>query len=110
MKEESQANTELNEANQRLEHLNRSLKAIRNVNQLIVAEDDPLRLIERGCVSLTETMGYHNAWSALPGGEAARDLGLRTERPVAPGVRFDGEIDTLYGQHGGRICLGGTRP
>jgi len=49
----------------RLTHINRVLRGIRNVNQLIVAEDDPLRLIERACANLTETMGYHNAWITL---------------------------------------------
>jgi len=41
------------------------LLAIRNVNQLIVSEDDPLQLIKRACVNLTENMGYFNAWIAL---------------------------------------------
>ncbi|MFH0998017.1 MAG: hypothetical protein V1844_21325 [Pseudomonadota bacterium] len=39
--------------------------AIHNVNQLIVSEDNPLRLIEQACANLTETMGYLNDWIAL---------------------------------------------
>jgi PAS domain S-box-containing protein len=67
---------ELTASNERLDHLNRVLLGIRNVNQLIVTEDDPRRLIQRACVSLTETMGYHNAWIALLGGEAGSKMGL----------------------------------
>jgi PAS domain S-box-containing protein len=52
-------------AEQRIAHLNRVLRAIRNVNQLIVHEKDRQRLIERACESLTETRGYHNVWIAL---------------------------------------------
>ncbi|MFP4499656.1 MAG: PAS domain S-box protein [Candidatus Hydrogenedentota bacterium] len=68
---------------QRLAHINRVLLGIRNVNQLIVSEDDPRRLIERACVNLTETMGYYNAWIALLGGEAGGALDLPDAAPVA---------------------------
>jgi signal transduction histidine kinase len=37
------------------------------VNQLIVRERDPLRLIEQACAMLTEARGYHGAWMALAG-------------------------------------------
>jgi len=49
----------------RTQHLNRVLRGIRNVNQLITTENDPKRLIERACINLTETLGYNNAWIAL---------------------------------------------
>ena len=49
----------------REKHLKNVLLAIRNVNQLIVHESDPQRLIEGACEALTETLGYHNAWIAL---------------------------------------------
>lgn len=58
-------NNELQKANERIEHLNQVLLGIRNVNQLIVSEEDPHRLISRACANLTETMGYLNAWIAL---------------------------------------------
>jgi PAS domain S-box-containing protein len=58
-------NTELGQVNERLEHINRVLLAIRNVNQLIVQESDPHRLIEQACTNLTETMGYFSAWITL---------------------------------------------
>jgi PAS domain S-box-containing protein len=62
-----------------------------------VVEDDPLCLIEQACGNLTETMGYHNAWIALLGGEAARGLGLQTEGPVAAAAAagFDGGFEIL---------------
>ncbi len=56
----SAAETEAREA-----HVKRVLLAIRNVNQMIVSEEDPLRLIERACINFTETLGYLNAWIAL---------------------------------------------
>ena len=39
--------------------------AIRNVNKLIIHENDKHRLIERACANLTETLGYYSAWIAL---------------------------------------------
>jgi len=56
---------------QRLEHLNAVLGAIRNVTQLIVRETDEAKLIQGVCENLVETRRYHNAWIALidgPGG------------------------------------------
>ena len=49
----------------RIEHLNRIIRAIRNVNQLIVREKDPERLIQDTCDNLIATRGFHNAWIAL---------------------------------------------
>ena len=49
----------------RLQHLNACLRAIRNVNQLIVTENDPEKLIQNACLRLTDTPGYHFAWIAL---------------------------------------------
>lgn len=57
--------SELQLANERIEHVNRVLLGIRNVNQLIVSEDDPFLLIENACNNLTETMGYFGAWCVL---------------------------------------------
>jgi len=63
----------LAEAEAQSRHIKQVLLAIRNVNQLIVTEDDPLRLIEKACANLTESMGYLNAWIALldPGARTA---------------------------------------
>jgi len=63
--EHGQLVVRLAESEARAAHIKQVLLAIRNVNQLIVAEDDPDRLIERACANLTETMGYHNAWIVL---------------------------------------------
>jgi PAS domain S-box-containing protein len=57
--------TEHKRMEERISHLNLVLKAIRNVNQLIVREKDPETLIRRSCEVLTETRGYFSAWIAL---------------------------------------------
>ncbi len=57
--------TDRKRAEEREYYLKQMLLAIRNVNQLIVQENDPHRLIERACENLTETLGYYNAWIAL---------------------------------------------
>lgn len=54
-----------NQTERKLEHLNRVLLAIRNVNQLITKEKDHDRLIQGACDNLIETRGYHGAWLAL---------------------------------------------
>jgi two-component system, cell cycle sensor histidine kinase and response regulator CckA len=58
-------NGELRKTNDRLARTNAILRAIRNVNQLITQEDDPIELIKKACGNLTQTMGYLNAWIAL---------------------------------------------
>ncbi len=52
-------------AEEKTEHLNRVLRAINNVNQLIVREKRRDRLLQAVCDLLIETWGYHNAWIAL---------------------------------------------
>ncbi len=52
-------------AYQKIEHLNRVLRAIRNINQLIVRERDRTKLLKGICKNLTENRGYHNSWIAL---------------------------------------------
>jgi len=47
------------------DHIKRVLLAIRDVNQLIVQEDDPERLIREACETLTSTLGYFHAWIVL---------------------------------------------
>lgn len=46
---------------QRIKHLNRVLLAIRSVNQLIVNERDPQRLVQETCRFLVQTRGYDGA-------------------------------------------------
>ena len=53
------------ERTRRIEHLNQLLKAIRNINQLIVKEKNRDRLLKQACQSLIDTRQYYNAWVAL---------------------------------------------
>jgi PAS domain S-box-containing protein len=46
---------------ERIEHLNRILLAIRNVNQLITKEKYPARLLQKTCELLIETRGYYRS-------------------------------------------------
>ena len=52
-------------AEERIEHLNLVLRAIRAVNQLITKEKDRDRLLKGVCDTLNETRGYYNTWIAL---------------------------------------------
>lgn len=52
-------------AEERVKHLNLTLRTIRKVNQLIVQEKDTHRLLQGVCDNLIENRGYHNAWIAL---------------------------------------------
>ncbi|MEW6658296.1 MAG: PAS domain S-box protein [Thermodesulfobacteriota bacterium] len=52
-------------AEKRLQHVAGILRAIRNVNQLIVQEKDRGRLIQRACQLLTAGRDYFTAWIAL---------------------------------------------
>jgi PAS domain S-box-containing protein len=72
------------QAEERIEHLNRVLRAIRNVNQLITVEKDRKRLIQGACQSLVETRGCHHAWIALFDGSG----GLMGSAEAGLGERF----------------------
>ncbi len=52
-------------AQERIEHLNLVLRAIRDVNQLIVREKNRGKLIREVCSTLTESRGYSTAWIML---------------------------------------------
>ncbi len=52
-------------AEERIEHLNLVLRAIRNVNQLITKEKDRDRLLQGACDNLIGTRGYHHACIAI---------------------------------------------
>ena len=54
------------QAEERIIRLNRVLRAIRNVNQLITQERNLDRLLEHACECLIETDGYVSAWILLP--------------------------------------------
>jgi len=53
------------EAEKQLRRLNFLLKAIRNVNQLIVKEHDREHLLDETCTALVEGSGYSTAWITL---------------------------------------------
>ena len=57
--------TEQKQAEEKIKHLTLVLRAIRNVNQLIVREKERDKLLKGACKSLTETRGLHNTWIAL---------------------------------------------
>ena len=57
--------TESDRTNHRLEHLNRSLEAIRNIKQLIVRSKDQRKLLQGACDCLTETGCHLSVWIAL---------------------------------------------
>ena len=59
--------TERKRAEERLAHLNRVLRAVRNVNQLITHEKDPDKLLQQACQLLTETRGYISVFILLHG-------------------------------------------
>ncbi len=58
-------NQERNQAQLRIEHLNQVLRAIRDVNQLIVRERDREKLVREGCRLLVATRGYSSALIVL---------------------------------------------
>jgi PAS domain S-box-containing protein len=57
--------TERKQMEQRIEHLNAVLQAIRNVNQLIAREKDRDKLLKGICDTLIQTRGYDYAWLAM---------------------------------------------
>lgn len=59
--EAEEAYWEMERREERLQHTNRILLSIRNVNQLITKETNPQELLDGACRLLIETNGYHNA-------------------------------------------------
>ncbi len=52
-------------ANYTVRHLNRILKAIRNINQLIMRETDKQKLIQQACEMFTSEQSYVASWISL---------------------------------------------
>lgn len=52
-------------AEEKIEHLNRILRALRNVNQLITKENDRDKMLKSACLTMTDTRGFRGAWIAL---------------------------------------------
>jgi two-component sensor histidine kinase/CheY-like chemotaxis protein len=53
------------ERTQRVRHLNNMLRAIRNINKIIITEKDRNRLIRDACRNFVETRGFQSAWITL---------------------------------------------
>lgn len=53
------------QAEERVDHLNLILRAIRDINQLITGETDVQKLIDGACRKLVESRGYKDAWIFL---------------------------------------------
>ena len=57
--------TERKQAEERLAHLVLILRTIRNIDELLVREKDPDRLLKKSCDIFNRDRGFHNAWIAL---------------------------------------------
>ena len=57
--------TDRKKSEERIDHINRVLEAIRQINRLIVYEKDKNALLQRVCDLLIETRGYRTAWAAV---------------------------------------------
>ncbi len=66
-------------AEDRIERLNSVLKAIRNVNQLIVSETDRDSLLRNACDILLEARGYDAAWFGLLRDDATFEMVLGSD-------------------------------
>jgi len=62
-----QVEAERKRMEERAKHLNLVLRAIRQVNQIIIREKSRDRLLQDACNTLTGSRGYYNAWTALLG-------------------------------------------
>jgi PAS domain S-box-containing protein len=82
--------TERKQAEEKIRHLNLVLRAIRNVNQLIVKEKNRERLLKGVCNNLVETRGYYSAWIALldESGKLERYIEAGTEKAFLPMVEI----------------------
>jgi PAS domain S-box-containing protein len=57
--------TERKQTEEKIQHLNLVLRAIRNINQLIAKRVDLDSLLKGVCENFVETRGYYNTWIAL---------------------------------------------
>ena len=62
LKESEIAYQEMEARDYLLQHVNRVLLSIRNVNQVITKEREEFTLLNKACQLLVETSGYHKAW------------------------------------------------
>jgi len=89
--------TEHRKGELKIQHLNQVLRAIRNINQLIVREKDSDKLVQEACDLMVEFSGYLGAWIILTDStgrflkwvqaglnEAAEDAQEKLSRGVLP--------------------------
>lgn len=57
--------TEQKQAEEKIHHLNRILRSVRDINQLITKEKNRDLLLQQACEILTRDEGYYNVWLAL---------------------------------------------
>ena len=88
--------TERKRSEQRIEHLNRVLRAIRDLNQLIVHEKRPAVLIHDGCNLLVDHRGYTSAVIILVD-DQDRPVSWASAGLVSSGQSLDAML------HGGRL-------
>lgn len=106
-------------------HLNQVLRAIRNVNQLIVQEKDRDQLLEKACKILLETRFYTHSWIILTDAEgkptATAQAGLETGfeelvrqielgKPAHCIQKALEQPDVLYIKDTGSTCIGCNIP
>jgi PAS domain S-box-containing protein len=77
------------ETEKRLQHLNRVLRAVRNINQLITREHDAQRLLEEACQILVRTRGYLLVWIGRT------EPGDKLVHPVASAGRQAGYLEQV---------------
>jgi PAS domain S-box-containing protein len=105
--------TQLKNAEERIVHLNRVLKSISSINQLIIQEKDREILLNKTCIELTRTGGYTNAWIASVDDEGAVEKVFYSGKeengdyriPVVGGMS-QGELNEFLA--GGRALREGT--
>jgi PAS domain S-box-containing protein len=60
--ERKQLENQLKASQERVVHLNDVLSAIRNINQMILRENEPAKVLQSACDILAQTRGYLLAW------------------------------------------------
>jgi len=89
------------QAELRVEHLNRVLRAIRDVNQLIVRERNPQMLIREACRLLVDNRGYTSALIVLVDENGRLDSwagsGVASSSDALTGMLERGELPPCHG-------------
>ncbi len=90
--------TEWQQAEEKTQHLNSFLRAIRDVNQLIARERDRERLLQGVCRSLNKTRSYRGTWIAFLDG--SQQLSMAAQAGI--GEEFQALANRM--KHGGWSC------